>query len=59
MKRFHLWHHYKHERHWYGVTSPVFDFVFGSHARHEDLAPSPTVRTLVPTEEQRVWIEQR
>lgn len=47
MKRYHLWHHYKHERHWYGVTSPVFDHLFGSHARVEDVEHSPTVRTLV------------
>lgn len=52
MKKYHLWHHYKHERHWYGVTSPVFDHAFGSHAHPEDVAQSPTVRTLVPTAEQ-------
>lgn len=58
MKRFHLWHHYKHERHWFGVTSPVFDVLFGSHADQRALQPSPTVRTLVPTEEQQAWMRR-
>lgn len=58
MKKFHLWHHYKHERHWYGVTSPLFDVAFGSFRRQHEVEPSPTVRTLVPTEEQAAWMRR-
>lgn len=58
MKKYHLWHHYKHERHWYGVTSPAFDLAFGSHARPGEVDRSPTVRTLVPTDEQMEWMRR-
>lgn len=58
MKKFHLWHHFKHERKWFGVTSPVFDYAFGSNADHGKVEPSPTVRTLVPTEEQQEWMRR-
>lgn len=57
LKRYHLWHHYKHERLWYGVTSPVFDHLFGTYRRHQDVEPSPTVRTLVPPDEHRRWLD--
>ena len=56
MKKFHLWHHFKHERKWFGVTSPVFDYAFGSNADQTRVEHSPTVRTLVPTEEQQEWM---
>lgn len=58
MKKWHLWHHFKHERHWFGVTSPLFDFAFRSARRQVDVEPSPTVRTLVPTEEQAAWMRR-
>jgi hypothetical protein len=57
MKKFHLWHHFKHERMWFGVTSPVFDYVLGTNKDQRVVAPSPTVRTLVPTEEQLEWMK--
>lgn len=58
MKKFHLWHHFKHERLWFGVTSPLFDHAFGSNADHAKVEPSPTVRTLVPTQEQLEWMRR-
>ncbi|HLE96894.1 MAG TPA: sterol desaturase family protein [Candidatus Thermoplasmatota archaeon] len=56
MKKWHLWHHYKHEKLWFGVTSPLFDWALGSHRAHAEVEPSPTVRTLVPTDEQQEWM---
>jgi hypothetical protein len=56
MKKFHLWHHFKHEKLWFGVTSPLFDKALGTMRDQRDVAPSPTVRTLVPTEEQVEWM---
>ncbi len=47
MKRLHLLHHYKNERYWFGVTSPVFDVTMGTWADAESTAKSATVRTLV------------
>jgi sterol desaturase/sphingolipid hydroxylase (fatty acid hydroxylase superfamily) len=29
MKNFHLWHHYKNDSYWYGITSPIGDILFG------------------------------
>ena len=58
MKKFHLWHHFKHERKWFGVTSPVFDYAFGSNADQSAVEHSPTVRTLVPTAEQQEWMRK-
>lgn len=57
MKKFHLWHHFKHERLWFGVTSPLFDQAFGTQRPPHEVAPSPTVRTLVPTDEQLQWMK--
>ncbi len=34
LKKFHSWHHYKSEEYWYGITSPLADFLFKK-------APSP------------------
>jgi sterol desaturase/sphingolipid hydroxylase (fatty acid hydroxylase superfamily) len=59
MKKFHLWHHFKHERLWFGVTSPLFDRIFGSYREQAGVQASPTVRTLVPTAEQRAWMGER
>lgn len=58
MKKFHLWHHFKHERKWFGVTSPLFDYAFGSNADQAAVAHSPTVRTLIPTAEQQEWMRR-
>jgi 4-hydroxysphinganine ceramide fatty acyl 2-hydroxylase len=29
LKKYHLWHHYKNEAFWYGVTNPAADWFFG------------------------------
>lgn len=29
LKKYHLWHHYKNEEYWYGITSPIADWFFG------------------------------
>lgn len=29
LKKYHLWHHYKNEEFWYGITSPIADLIFG------------------------------
>lgn len=30
MKKFHLWHHYKNETYWLGITNPIADYLFGT-----------------------------
>ena len=46
MKKYHLWHHFKNERYWFGVTSPVIDWLAGTYRPVERVPRSPTVSTL-------------
>ncbi len=46
MKRMHLWHHFKSEHYWYGVTSPVFDVMLGTYKNEKEVEKSATVRDL-------------
>jgi 4-hydroxysphinganine ceramide fatty acyl 2-hydroxylase len=46
MKKYHLWHHFKNERLWFGVTNPSIDFLAGSYRRAEDAPRSISTRIL-------------
>jgi 4-hydroxysphinganine ceramide fatty acyl 2-hydroxylase len=46
IKKYHLWHHFKNERLWFGVTNPSGDFMLGSYAAVDEAAASGTTRTL-------------
>ncbi|MEW9106325.1 sterol desaturase family protein [Paenibacillus sp.] len=46
MKKVHLWHHYKNENYWYGVTNPVFDLALGTFQDHKNVKLSQTARNL-------------
>lgn len=46
MKKVHLWHHFKNENYWYGVTNPVFDFALGTFEDQKNVELSPTARNL-------------
>jgi 4-hydroxysphinganine ceramide fatty acyl 2-hydroxylase len=46
MKKYHLWHHFKNERLWFGVTNPTMDFLGGSYRRAEDAPRSISTRIL-------------
>ncbi|HVS46848.1 MAG TPA: sterol desaturase family protein [Verrucomicrobiae bacterium] len=46
MKRYHLWHHYKNEKLWFGVTNPSMDFVGATFLRVADAERSDTTREL-------------
>jgi hypothetical protein len=48
IKKYHLWHHFKNERMWFGVTNPSMDFVGRSYARVDDVDRSGTTRVLFP-----------
>lgn len=58
MKRWHLLHHFKHEQHWFGVTTRTFDRAVGSDPDPDDVETSDTVRTLGVVEENRAWMEE-
>jgi 4-hydroxysphinganine ceramide fatty acyl 2-hydroxylase len=46
MKKYHLWHHFKNEHYWYGVTNPSMDFVGFSYRDVETAERSTTVREI-------------
>lgn len=43
LKKYHLWHHYKNEDFWYGITTPLADLVFGRWKNPHAVAASPMV----------------
>ena len=49
LRRRHLQHHHAYPDRWYGVSSPLWDYVFRTHVR-----PGEARRT-VPKEEQGLW----
>jgi hypothetical protein len=48
IKKYHLWHHFKNERMWFGVTNPSMDFVGRSYARVVEVERSGSTRVLFP-----------
>lgn len=44
--RAHILHHYKNEKYWFGVTSPIADHVLRTSPAKATVATSPTARTL-------------
>ncbi|WP_019420828.1 sterol desaturase family protein [Paenibacillus sp. OSY-SE] len=46
MKKMHLWHHFKSEHFWFGVTNPVMDKVLGTYKDEKTVVRSETVRDL-------------
>lgn len=48
IKKYHLRHHFKNERMWFGVTNPSMDLVGRTYARVEEIERSATTRVLFP-----------
>jgi len=48
IKKYHLWHHFKNERLWFGVTNPSMDLLGGTYRGVAAAERSPTTRTLFP-----------
>jgi hypothetical protein len=46
IKKYHLWHHFKSERHWFGVTNPLVDVLGSTYAAVEPIDKSMTTRRL-------------
>jgi 4-hydroxysphinganine ceramide fatty acyl 2-hydroxylase len=46
IKKYHLWHHFKNERMWFGVTNPSMDLVGRTYARVDDVERTGTTRVL-------------
>ena len=48
IKKYHLWHHFKNERMWFGVTNPSMDVVGRTYARVDEVERSGNTRVLFP-----------
>jgi hypothetical protein len=46
IKKYHLWHHFKNERLWFGVTNPALDVLVRTYRRVEDAERSASTRVL-------------
>jgi 4-hydroxysphinganine ceramide fatty acyl 2-hydroxylase len=46
VKKYHLWHHFKNEHFWYGVTNPSMDYAGGTYRDQESVPRSTTVREI-------------
>lgn len=46
MKKVHLWHHFKNENYWFGVTHPGMDVLLGTWADERSVPRSQTARDL-------------
>jgi hypothetical protein len=44
IKKYHLWHHFKNEFLWFGVTNPGFDFLLRSYQPVDEVAATGTTR---------------
>ncbi|MFZ5825952.1 MAG: sterol desaturase family protein [Bacillota bacterium] len=58
MKKYHLWHHFKNEHYWYGVTNPSLDMLLGTYKEVADVEKSPTARKLDPGAEVAASVER-
>jgi hypothetical protein len=48
IKKYHLWHHFKNEHMWFGVTNPSMDLVGRTYAHVEEVERTGTTRVLYP-----------
>lgn len=48
MKKYHLWHHFKNEHYWFGVSNPALDAVHRTYRDPEAVPRSTTARILHP-----------
>ncbi|WHY79069.1 sterol desaturase family protein [Neobacillus sp. WH10] len=46
MKKIHLWHHFKNENFWYGVTNPSMDIIMGTFKDQKEVKLSKTTKNL-------------
>jgi 4-hydroxysphinganine ceramide fatty acyl 2-hydroxylase len=51
MKKYHLWHHYKNEHFWFGVSNPAMDFIYRTYRSPGQAVRSTTVGVLHPDEQ--------
>ncbi|HMD03002.1 MAG TPA: sterol desaturase family protein [Candidatus Baltobacteraceae bacterium] len=48
IKKYHLWHHFKSERLWFGVTNPIADYGARTYRQVDEVERSGNTRVLFP-----------
>ncbi len=46
MKKYHLWHHFKNEKLWFGVSNPSMDYLYRTYRKPEEAERSGSTRVL-------------
>ena len=46
VKKLHILHHFKNENYWYGVSTPIFDGLFGTLKDEKEVKTSATAKSL-------------
>jgi sterol desaturase/sphingolipid hydroxylase (fatty acid hydroxylase superfamily) len=46
IKKLHILHHFKNENYWYGVSTPIFDGLFGTLKDEKKVNTSTTAKSL-------------
>jgi sterol desaturase/sphingolipid hydroxylase (fatty acid hydroxylase superfamily) len=46
LKKTHILHHFKNENYWFGVSNPLFDYVFGTIKDEKQIETSATAKFL-------------
>lgn len=46
IKKLHILHHFKNENYWYGVSTPIFDGIFGTLKDEKEVVTSKTAKAL-------------
>ncbi|MGX1982256.1 fatty acid hydroxylase family protein [Thermolongibacillus altinsuensis] len=47
MKKVHIWHHFKNEGYWFGVSNPSMDYLMGTFKDEKDVPRSENARNLL------------
>ena len=48
LKKVHLFHHFKNENYWWGITNILGDIILGTYKKHEEVERSETVNDINP-----------
>lgn len=51
LRRTHQLHHFRNEKYWFGIITPISDHVLNTYPAKDEVPPSPTVKTLGIDEE--------
>jgi len=48
LKKVHLFHHFKNENYWWGITNIFGDIILGTYKKHDEVERSKTMNDINP-----------